>query len=544
MNINLSVLVSELRKHYHVQCNGYFSQCVSGINLIEDDMTKMPLERDKLNIFRLRSLSQIHDSPLQMPVLCVVHPDNIAITDNSVIGTGTFIVVYAEKLERVLMTLSGILYRCGQMTSALEDMSKELLSCRTLEQALAVGYKWMKNPMIIADNQHAVLAHTDSSFISFLKYEDMWMQESIFPSRDSINITIHAMEQSMLSSWPSSVTASGNVPHYLCKTLCSSGRVDGFLFLYLVEQEEVENVEAMLELMGNFCAVLLRDQISLQNTPRRKRDQLGLILQMMLDEVGITRSQMERHIEKLQLHFKPYRYILSVQPTDQVPSNLRPVHGLIDILSAAVPNTLGTYYRNKLTLLIESDQEIRDFSKTWAPLAMLLREFGFRAGVSNVCRDIMELKDYFYQAQRAVELGCSFYPNQVLVPYYQCIPYHILELASTYENPLHFCDPGILQIQSLDKKNDTELLNTLQVYLESGRNKVQTAQKLYLHLNTVKYRLNQIGEVINLQYSSLEEELRLYLSILILRYTKQIPGSVQGEKILRLGISGAYPPEV
>lgn len=115
-------------------------------------MTKMPLERDKLNIFRLRSLSQIHDRPLQMPVLCVVHPDNIAITDNSVIGTGTFIVVYAEKLERVLMTLSGILYRCGQMTSALEDMSKELLSCRTLEQALAVGYKWMKNPMIIADN--------------------------------------------------------------------------------------------------------------------------------------------------------------------------------------------------------------------------------------------------------------------------------------------------------------------------------------------------------------------------------------------------------
>lgn len=528
MNTNLAVLVTELRKHYHVQCNGYFDLQISGVRLMEDLTDMDPEQRNVLHILQLRSLGQLTQMLRQAPVLCVTPTDNLSVDNPISTGFGPVIVVFADRVDQVLVTLSGILYRCGQMTSPLEDMSKELLCCRTLEQALDVGYRWLKNPMIVADRHHVVLEGTKTNQLPFLKHEDMWLQDRFFPDRVHINAALDAMERSMVSAWPCGVEASERVPQYLCKTLCAEEKVDGFLFLFMVEREPIENSEAMLELLGNFCTLLLREQRSGQSTRPKEQDPLGSVLQMMLSDTEVTRNQMERHIERLQLHLKPYRYILCVQPTDGTPLNLHPVHGLTEILSAAVPHTLSTYYRNTLTMLIESDTEIQDVSAAWASLAELLKKYGFRAGVSTVCRDVMDLQEYFYQGLQAARLGAMFCPEKTLIPYYEVAPYHMLEYVSSFTSLLHFCDPGILRLQSMDKKNNSDLMRTLQVYLENGRNKAQTAQALFLHLNTVKYRINQISEVVNLSSSSVEDSTRLYLSIMILRYIQQLPES--GEK--------------
>ena len=291
MNTNLAVLVTELRKHYHVQCDCYYNLQISGIKLMEDPKDIDPSQANVLHIIQLRSLTQLMEAPLQVPILCITPTDNLTGGRTATTGAGPVILVYADRMDQVLVTLSGILYHCGQMTSPLEDMSKELLRCRSLDQALDVGYRWLKNPLIVADRHHAVLESTKVSQFSFLKYDGMWTKDSIFPNRSCITATVEAMERSMISSWPCIVEATDGGPQYLCKTLCNGETVEGYLLLYLIEQEQVENAEAMLELLGNFCTVLLRDRNSNQNGRRRDQDPLGSVLQMMLSDTEVTRSK-------------------------------------------------------------------------------------------------------------------------------------------------------------------------------------------------------------------------------------------------------------
>ena len=47
-----------------------------------------------------------------------------------------------------------------------------------------------------------------------------------------------------------------------------------------------------------------------------------------------------------------------------------------------------------------------------------------------------------------------------------------------------------------DAQNGTQLKETLRRYLESGESLSQTAESMYLHINTLRYRLHRIGEIL------------------------------------------------
>lgn len=102
-------------------------------------------------------------------------------------------------------------------------------------------------------------------------------------------------------------------------------------------------------------------------------------------------------------------------------------------------------------------------------------------------------------------------------------------------NILHYCDLGfykllyeiknIDEIQSYytknigclmesDKKDSTELLFTLRCYLNNNCNLVNTARDLYIHRNTLVYRLNVIKKLIQKDLNDSLVRLELYNSIL------------------------------
>ena len=47
-----------------------------------------------------------------------------------------------------------------------------------------------------------------------------------------------------------------------------------------------------------------------------------------------------------------------------------------------------------------------------------------------------------------------------------------------------------------DQENDSEFLTTLDVYLQENCNITKTTERLYVHRNTVKYRIKRIQELL------------------------------------------------
>ena len=75
-------------------------------------------------------------------------------------------------------------------------------------------------------------------------------------------------------------------------------------------------------------------------------------------------------------------------------------------------------------------------------------------------------------------------------------------------------------LEEYDRKHGTGLVETLEVMLQNGGSKKQTAEKLYLHRNTMMYRVKKIEEILkcnivdftNLQEFSFFCLLRIYLT--------------------------------
>ena len=64
--------------------------------------------------------------------------------------------------------------------------------------------------------------------------------------------------------------------------------------------------------------------------------------------------------------------------------------------------------------------------------------------------------------------------------------------------------------------NETDLLETIKVYIESNANATVAAKKLFLHRNSLNYRLDKFLEITSLDVRKFEDSLSAYLAIRLL----------------------------
>ena len=67
--------------------------------------------------------------------------------------------------------------------------------------------------------------------------------------------------------------------------------------------------------------------------------------------------------------------------------------------------------------------------------------------------------------------------------------------------------------------DDAELLHTIKVFLQNGSNVSLTAKKLYIHRNTLQYRLDKFTEKTGIQLKDFNSALTVYLACLLIEKT-------------------------
>ena len=72
--------------------------------------------------------------------------------------------------------------------------------------------------------------------------------------------------------------------------------------------------------------------------------------------------------------------------------------------------------------------------------------------------------------------------------------------------------PALEILENYDRENHGELRSTLSVYLTKERNQLLASEALYIHPNTMRYRLSRIRELTGLTLEDPEELKYLRLS--------------------------------
>jgi len=118
-------------------------------------------------------------------------------------------------------------------------------------------------------------------------------------------------------------------------------------------------------------------------------------------------------------------------------------------------------------------------------------------GISNPTYDLSDLRHAYDAARESLEVGRVLQkrPSSTVTHHEDLGIFRVISPSASSANLERFCQDAIGPLIEYDRENGSELIKTLRAFLENNQNSAQTAKALYVHYNTLRYRLDRIREI-------------------------------------------------
>ena len=152
----------------------------------------------------------------------------------------------------------------------------------------------------------------------------------------------------------------------------------------------------------------------------------------------------------------------------------------------------------------EGETESLEFAR--AVQESILTEAGYSViiGIGAKAKDLSALHAGFLQASRAISIGRIFCENQTVFDYASMLlPRFLSELSPDIAERYHH----LLFNPSTSRLFNEEMLRTIEVFFQKDLNLSDTARQLYIHRNTLVYRLDKVQRETGLDLRKFEDAL-------------------------------------
>lgn len=174
-----------------------------------------------------------------------------------------------------------------------------------------------------------------------------------------------------------------------------------------------------------------------------------------------------------------------------------------------------TTWQNEANLLIE---KIKSGSKGADNLKIQL-------GAARPVQTIIDLPEAYREARQALIIGSMVQGDTDFVVGYGDLGIkRLLYLMIDHPELERFYEENLAPLESYDTEWESELVSSLRVYLDQGANLNSAARALFIHRHTLRYRLEQIADILKVDIDSQEVLLNLQIAYLIRDMRNNIPG--------------------
>ncbi len=144
----------------------------------------------------------------------------------------------------------------------------------------------------------------------------------------------------------------------------------------------------------------------------------------------------------------------------------------------------------------------------------MVPEITVSIGIGKVSSSIDEIKTSYREARRAIFTARKFGKTDQVINYEALGAYKLLFSIRDDTDLKRFVDQtlGPILQHDRDKKNEV-LIETIRQYILSNCNNQKAADNLFIHLNTLKYRLQKIQSIAGIDLNDPETRLNLQLAL-------------------------------
>ena len=166
----------------------------------------------------------------------------------------------------------------------------------------------------------------------------------------------------------------------------------------------------------------------------------------------------------------------------------------------------------------QMEQELKQIANRLVDNLHMEAMIKIRVGYGNIVTKISDITQSFQEARMALEVGRVFYAE------YDTISYGRLGIGRLiYQLPMSLCQMYIKEV--FDGKipeilEDEEVMSTINKFFENNLNISETARQLYLHRNTLVYRLERIEKAIGLDIRTFEDAMTFRIAVMVIAHMK------------------------
>lgn len=280
-------------------------------------------------------------------------------------------------------------------------------------------------------------------------------------------------------------------------------------------------VEGTDDMAARYCAVLAISLTSIKQYYDEKYDRNNFIKNVILDNILPS----DIYIKSRELHFSGdisrVVFLIRVVSSNDISA--------FDVVQNLFPDKQKDFIfsisESDIVLVkeIKAGIESKDLEKLARSIVDTLgSEFYTRVvvGIGTVVVGVKDLARSFKEAQVALEVGKVFDTEKSIVAY------NNLGIARLiYQLPTTLCE---MFLQEVFKKGsieslDHETLFTIQKFFENNLNVSETSRKLFVHRNTLVYRLEKIKKLTGLDLREFDHAIIFKVALMVKRYLTANP---------------------
>jgi PucR family transcriptional regulator, purine catabolism regulatory protein len=142
-------------------------------------------------------------------------------------------------------------------------------------------------------------------------------------------------------------------------------------------------------------------------------------------------------------------------------------------------------------------------------------EITFSVGVSNAEKNFSKLGKQLSSTFELLKHPSRFLNDNGVIYYHDFSSYHLLTQTFDQEKLIEFFHDHLGKLYEYDQLNKTNLMQTLIAFYESNTHVENTAKRLFLHRNTIIYRLEKIKEILPVVFDKETPNFNLQLALKI-----------------------------
>ena len=506
MKCSLTSLIDALKLEFPLETCGDMDLQISDLQGLTPD--NPPVQPDVLYTVEQNQLLRYQGTPAKGPVLCIGHTGWTL--RHSQASFPALILVLCPEPSRVYAALSRILFQEGVRASQMPEVSAAFLRCRSLDALIERGYAYLGNPFAIHDSDGKLVAYSRQAGLR----DDTWKSEAFLSTLSQFHSVAHAsaMEQTRRDQVPV-LLSSVDGTQELRMALSSRGQTLGYLTVVAQFRPFSGTDPQIVQLLGCFITLdLLR-----QNSIARVSVSDAGHLKSFLEAGEMTKPEVPQWLERQVSSGEQRYYLLLFNGGSSQSTPFFDVDSVLALLDRLFPRDICTRLEAGVVLLIKCSEGFRHSAGMEALLPALSPNVN--VGISNPFCSLAEAgHGALRQARSALELGSALHPDRQCYFYEDYAVYTALRAAANRIDLQELLPTGLQELMKTDTSGES--LHTLEVYLSTGGKKARAAELLYIHLNTLKYRLSTLSSKLDADLDDPATMFSLEHALHIVRYLR------------------------